>query len=76
MKNKIINIINENNCSLPSQEWFKLKDKIKDTEIIMTKFSSSLYQKYKKFEEDIENFEKFIIDNIPKEGVLNKQKFH
>ena len=45
MKNKIINIINENNCSLPSQEWFKLKDKIKDTEIIMTKFSSSLYQK-------------------------------
>jgi len=67
MKNKIIKIINENNSSLPSQEWYKLKDKIKDSKIIMTKFSSLLYQQYKNFEINIENFEKFILKNAYKD---------
>ena len=68
MKNKIIKIINENNSSLPSQEWFKLKDKIKDSKIIMTKFSSLLYQQYKIFELNIDDFEKFILKNSSKEN--------
>ena len=67
MKNKIIKIINENNSSLPSQEWYKLKDKIKDSKIIMTKFSSFLYQQYKNFELIIEDFEKFILKNAIKD---------
>ena len=67
MKNKIIKIINENNSSLPSQEWYKLKDKIKDSKIIMTKFSSFLYQQYKNFELIIEDFERFILKNAIKD---------
>jgi hypothetical protein len=70
MKNKIIKIIDNNNYSLPSQEWYKLKDKIKDSQFIMTKFSSLLYQQYKDFELNIENFEAFIKLNYYK----NKKK--
>ena len=68
MNNKIIKIINENNGSLTSQEWYKLKDKIKDSKIIMTKFSSFLYQQYKIFELNIDDFEKFILKNSSKEN--------
>ena len=70
MKNKIIKIIDQNNISLPSQEWYKLKDKIKDSQFIMTKFSSLSYQQYKDFELNIENFEAFIKLNSYK----NKKK--
>ena len=64
---KIIKIIDDSQKMISSLEWYKLKDKIKDNELLISKFSSLLYNKYKTFENLIENFEVFILQILQDE---------
>ena len=64
---KILKIIDDTQKMILSTEWFKLKNKIKDNELLISKFSSILYNKYKGFENLVENFEVFILQILQDE---------